>query len=361
MKKKDTESLPEFEEDEIKIKFPSKKRRALIIFGVIFVSGLVGTYTAIEFVQSQNRIILATTTSTYDSGLLDYIIPVFEEKNGLTVEVISVGTGQALEAGEKGDADVLLVHARSLEDDFVDDGYGVHRTCVMYNDFIIIGPSSDPAAILDENITKAMDKLKSAGQSSTAKFYSRGDNSGTYIKELKLWALIGFKPDSSKDDWYLETGAGMGDTLKISNDNNGYTLIDRGTWLSSKSNVGLTDLVEGEEILLNPYGAIAVNPKVHPNVKYDYAMAFIAFLVSEEGQDLIGDFRKEGEKLFRPAFGKGDDKFGCPTTEEEVEYWKEHNGGYTGSTASLALNPSIEHPYIGYQLVYKNKLKKNQF
>ncbi len=356
MKKKNIESLPELEEEEIKIKFPSKKKRALIIIGIIFISGLVGAYTAIEFVQSQNRIILATTTSTYDSGLLDYIIPVFEEKYGLTVEVLSVGTGQALEMGEKGDADVLLVHARSLEDDFVDDGFGVHRACIMYNDFIIIGPSSDPAGILGKNITKAMDKLKSAGESNTAKFYSRGDNSGTHTKELNLWSLIGFTPDTSKSDWYLETGAGMGDTLKISNDNNGYTLIDRGTWLASKKNVGLIDLVEGEKILLNPYGAIAVNPKVNPNVKYDYAMKLIAFLVSEEGQELIGDFRKEGEKLFRPAFGKCDDIYDCPTTEEEVDYWKEYNGGYTGN---LAKHSSIEHFYLfGYKLKYKLKLKK---
>ncbi len=295
MKKKNVENHPE---EEIKISFNSRRNKAIMITSMLFITGFIGSYVIMEYIESQNRMILATTTSTYDSGLLDYIIPEFEKIYGIFVEILSVGTGQALETGEKGDADVLLVHARSLEDDFVDYGYGIHRVCVMYNDFIIIGPSSDSAGINEKNISAAMSKLKNAGEASMIKFYSRGDNSGTHNKELKLWKKISFTPDTSKHDWYLETGAGMGNTLTTADDNDGYTLIDRGTWLASKDNVDLTELVSGEEILLNPYGAILVNPEVNPNVKYDYAKTFIAFLVSKEGQELIGDFRKKGEKPY---------------------------------------------------------------
>ena len=334
MKKK---NLTEESDEEIKITFNSRRNKAILITSMLLITAFIGINVALEYVNSQNRIILATTTSTYDSGLLDDIIPVFEEKYGITVEVLSVGTGQALETGKKGDADVLLVHARSAEDDFIDDGYGIHRVCVMYNDFIIVGPSSDPAGIKDKNVTYAMNKLKNAGQADIIKFYSRGDNSGTHMKELELWELIDFNPDTSEEDWYLETGTGMANTLTTSNNNDGYTLIDRGTWLASRENVGLSELVSGEDILLNPYGAIVVNPEKNQNVKHDYAIAFIGFLVSEEGQQIISDFRKDGEKLFRPAFGKCDDIHGCDTTEEEVEYWEEHNGGYRGSSSEASL------------------------
>lgn len=328
---------PDLEEEEIKIDFFTKKKKAVLIASTVLLATLIGGYTAWEFAYSQNRILLATTTSTYDTGLLDYLLPAFEEKYRIHVEILSLGTGQALEAGERGDVDVVLVHARSLEDDFVDNDYGVHRVCVMYNDFIIIGPSSDPAEIKDENVSIAMKKLKNAGDGGVIKFYSRGDKSGTHFKELKLWDLINFIPDPSKDEWYIETGSGMGNTLTSANNEDGYTLIDRGTWLSSIDKVSLVELVHGEEILLNPYGAIAVNPELHPNVKYDYAIALISFLVSEEGQDLIGDFRKNGEKLFRPCFGKCDDTHSCDTTEEEVDYWEEHNDGYRGPSAASNL------------------------
>jgi len=334
MKKKKSTSDTE---EEIKISFNSRRNRALIITSMLLMTGIIGSFVVLEYVQAQNRIILATTTSTYDSGLLDDIIPEFEEKYGIIVEVLSVGTGQALETGEKGDADVLLVHARSLEDEFVDNGYGIHRVCVMYNDFIIIGPSSDSARINEKNISAAMSKLKNAGEASMIKFYSRGDNSGTHTKELKLWKKISFTPDPSKHEWYLETGAGMGNTLTTADDNDGYSLIDRGTWLASKDNVDLTELVSGEEILLNPYGAILVNPEVNPNVKYEYAKTFVAFLVSKEGQELIGDFRKNGEKLFKPLFGICDEINDCSTTEKEIEYWKDLNGEYKGPSSDASL------------------------
>ena len=324
-------------DEEIKISFNSRRNRALIVTSMLLMTGFIGSFIVLEYVQAQNRIILATTTSTYDSGLLDDIIPEFEKKYGIAVEVLSVGTGQALETGEKGDADVLLVHARSLEDEFVDNGYGIHRVCVMYNDFIIVGPSSDPAGINENNISAAMSKLKKAGEAGKVKFYSRGDNSGTHTKELKLWKKISFTPDPSKHVWYLETGAGMGNTLTTTDNNDGYTLIDRGTWIASKENVDLIELVSGEEVLLNPYGAIIIDPEVNPNVKYDYAKTFIAFLVSKEGQELIGDFRKKGEKLFKPLFGICDEITDCSTTEKEIEYWKDLNGEYEGPSSDASL------------------------
>lgn len=319
-------------EEKIKIKFHSRKKNTAILISTLLIASFIGTYTVLEYAQAQHRIILATTTSTYDSGLLDYVIPIFERRYRITVEVISVGTGQALEIGERGDADVLLVHAREKEDNFIDDGYGVHRACVMYNDFIIVGPLSDPAKIKDDTIENTMIKLKDAGEQGLIKFYSRGDNSGTHTKELKLWESIGSALDASTDLWYFETGDGMGSTLTTTNDNDGYTLVDRGTWLSRKDKLGLTDLVYGEEILLNPYGVILINPDVSPRVKYDYANTFVGFLVSEEGQQLIEDFRKNGEVLFKPAFGICDETHHCESTEEEVEYWEEHNGGYQGSS-----------------------------
>jgi tungstate transport system substrate-binding protein len=326
--------ITESEEEEIKIKFKSKKRKALFIASALLITGFIGTYTFLEFVQSQHRIILATTTSTYDSGLLDEIIPVFERQYRITVEVLSVGTGQALETGEKGDADVILVHAREKEDDFVDDDYGVHRVCVMYNDFIIVGPESDPANVNGVNASRAMKKLKEAGNRGSIKFYSRGDDSGTHHKELKLWELIGFDPDTSKHDWYLETGTGMGNTLTIANDNGGYTIVDRGTWLSRKDKVDLSDFVSGETILLNPYGAIIVDS---PAAKYEYAKTFVSFLVSEEGQELIKDFRKNGEILFKPAYSKCDETHSCQTTDEEMDYWEDYVGNYNRLSTDLSL------------------------
>ena len=308
----------------------NKKNKILSIVFIATISTLIGISTSFDILHSKNRIILATTTSTYDSGLLDYILPTFEEKSGILVDILSVGTGHALETGRRGDADVLLVHSRTREDEFVSNGYGIHRACIMYNDFIIIGPSNDPANIQGENISVTMVNLKSAGELGLIKFYSRGDGSGTNSKELSLWDLINHSPNSAIDGWYYETGAGMGTTLIVADQNSGYTLIDRGTWLSTRNAVNLILLVEGEEVLLNPYGAILVNPEINLSVKYDLALEFVAFLTSEEGQGLIGSYKLNNETLFYPSFGHGNETYGCSTTDAEIEFWREYNGNYIG-------------------------------
>ncbi|MHA2181774.1 MAG: substrate-binding domain-containing protein [Promethearchaeota archaeon] len=308
----------------------NKKNKILSIVFLITISTLISISTSFDILNSKNRIILATTTSTYDSGLLEYLIPSFEEESGILVDILSVGTGYALETGRRGDADVLLVHSRTREDEFVSNGYGIHRACIMYNDFIIVGPSNDPASIQGENTSVAMTNLKSAGELGLIEFYSRGDGSGTNSKELKLWDLINQTPNSGIDGWYYETGAGMGNTLIVADENSGYTLIDRGTWLSTKDSVNLVLLVEGEEVLLNPYGAILVNPEVHLSVKYDLALKFVAFLTSKEGQELIGTYKLNNETLFFPSFGHGNETYGCSTTDTEIEFWREYNGNYIG-------------------------------
>lgn len=307
----------------------NKQKKAFFITGIVIISTFMVISTSIDIVSSKNRLILATTTSTYDSGLLDYLLPVFEENFGIIVDVLSVGTGQALETARRGDADVLLVHSRVREDKFIANGYGIHRVCIMYNDFIIIGPVSDPAHIKGENITTTMTNLKSAGEAGLIKFYSRGDYSGTHSKELGLWALIDFDPNPGIDQWYLETGSGMGNTLIIADENNGYSLIDRGTWLSAIG-ISLILLIEGDKLLINPYGAIIVNPETLLTVKYDLALNFVGFLTSKMGQDLIGAYRKNNETLFYPSFGHCNEIHGCPTTDIEIEFWKKYNGGYIG-------------------------------
>ncbi|KKK44794.1 hypothetical protein LCGC14_0807390 [marine sediment metagenome] len=308
----------------------NKRNKILSIVFIATISTLIGISTSFDILHSKNRIILATTTSTYDSGLLDYILPPFEEKSGISVDILSVGTGHALEAGRRGDVDVLLVHSRTREDEFVSKGYGIHRACIMYNDFIIIGPSNDPASIQGENVSVALMNLKNAGELGLIKFYSRGDGSGTHSKELSLWGLINYSPNSGIGGWYYETGAGMGNTLIVANENKGYTLIDRGTWLSTKDSVSFILLVEGEEILLNPYGAILVNPEINLSVKYDLALEFVAFLTSKEGQELIGSYKLNNETLFFPSFGHGNETYGCSTTDTEIEFWREYNGNYIG-------------------------------
>lgn len=307
----------------------NKQKKAFFITGIVIISTFMVISTSIDIVSSKNRLTLATTTSTYDSGLLDYLLPVFEENFGIIVDVLSVGTGQALETARRGDADVLFVHSRVREDEFIANGYGIHRVCIMYNDFIIIGPDSDPAHIKGENITITMTNLKSAGETGLIKFYSRGDYSGTHSKELSLWSLIDFDPNPGIDQWYLETGSGMGNTLIIADENNGYSLIDRGTWLSAIG-ISLILLIEGDKLLINPYGAIIVNPETLLTVKYDLALNFVGFLTSKKGQDLIGAYRKNNETLFFPSFGHCNEIHGCPTTDIEIEFWKEYNGGYIG-------------------------------
>lgn len=319
----------------------SEHKTAFMIAFLIIMGGSAGTYFIMDYLNAQNpnQITLATTTSTYDSGLLDYLLPKFTQETGVKVRVLSVGTGQAIAYGQSGDTDVILVHSRPREDAFVNDSgekipYGIHRACIMYNDFIIIGDISNPADLqLSDNITTVMIKLKNAMDSGNVTFYSRGDGSGTHSKELSLWALIGINPENywfTEPDKYAETGSGMATTLLLTyedvNDaNKGYTLIDRGTWLTfNNSYTTLKVLKEsngGEEILLNPYGFIPVNPERHPHVKYKAVLRLGGFLTSVYGQNLIDNFRKSNEILFHANFGFCNETLSCSTTNEEVTFW----------------------------------------
>jgi tungstate transport system substrate-binding protein len=242
---------------------------------------------------------LTTTTSTYDTGLLAELNAPFEEMYGVTVDSVAQGTGAALETARNGDSDVVMVHARSLEDEFMREGYGVNRRDLMFNDFVIVGPEDDPAGI--EGMSSATEAFSTIAESE-APFVSRGDNSGTHTKELAIWDAAGTEPGG---DWYRETGQGMGEVLNIANEQDGYTLSDRGTFLSQKSEIDLVILVQGPiedgpEILANPYGVMAVNPAVHDNVNYDLAMAYIGYITSPQGQDVISNYQANGEQLFFP-------------------------------------------------------------
>jgi len=238
---------------------------------------------------------LATTTSTANSGLLDAILPEFQRQSGIEVQVIAVGTGAALRLGRDGDVDVLLVHAPKAEQAFINSGYGSHRTSVMYNDFIIIGPAADPANI--RGLKEAGEALRHIAQQQ-ATFISRGDDSGTHKKEKLLWQQIQILP---KGSWYREAGQGMGKVLQISNETNGYTLIDRGTWLAYSSKVDLDVLVEGDPQLFNPYSVIQINTQRFPDLNHQGAAAFRQWLVSQPTQQLIANFRINNKALFVPS------------------------------------------------------------
>lgn len=269
-----------------------KSFQLLLIFSLSLI--LVGTNASAQDDDAQ-RLILATTTSTYDSGLLDYILPDFEATYNADVDVISVGTGQAIALGESGDADVLLVHARAREDAFVEAGHGLIRYDVMYNDFIIVGPSEDPAGIRGMTVaTEALAKIAESG----ASFVSRGDDSGTHTKELSVWEAAAITPEG---DWYISSGQGMGEVLTMSAEMQGYTLSDRATYLARESEgLALEILVEGDPILFNPYGVIPVNPELHPNVNAEMAQAFAHWIISLPTQDLIASFQVNGSPLFTP-------------------------------------------------------------
>jgi tungstate transport system substrate-binding protein len=256
---------------------------------------------------AQKNLILATTTSTQDSGLLDVLIPVFEKKTGYFVKTIAVGSGQAMAMGQKGEADVLLVHSPDAEKKFIEEGSGVNRLIVMHNDFIVVGPPADPAAIKGAKSTvEAFKKIAAAG----SLFLSRGDNSGTHSKEKGIWKAAGINPEGQK--WYQETGLGMGQTLNVAAEKKGYTLADRGTWLALKKNLGLEILKEGDPILLNIYHVIQVNPAKWPKVNADGVKAFTDFMVSAETQGIIKTFGvgKYGGALFFPDAGKKEDDLG---------------------------------------------------
>jgi tungstate transport system substrate-binding protein len=248
--------------------------------------------------QAQDKSIVASsTTSTQDSGLFGHILPLFKAKTGIDVKVVAQGTGQALDTGRRGDADVVFVHAKPLEEKFVTEGAGVRRYPVMYNDFVLIGPKNDPAGIKGmTDVAEALKAIKAKG----APFISRGDRSGTHIAELELWKAAGIDIGRDKGPWYKEIGQGMGAALNTASAANAYVLADRGTWLSFKNRGDLDILVAGDKRMFNQYGVILVNPEKHPHVKKELGQVFIDWLVSPEGQKAIADYKISGQQLFFP-------------------------------------------------------------
>jgi tungstate transport system substrate-binding protein len=267
-------------------------RRSLVVLAATI------TLVAVAPARAQDKsIVVASTTSTQDSGLFGHILPLFKAKTGIDVKVVAQGTGQALDTGRRGDADVLFVHAKAQEEKFVADGFGVKRYPVMYNDFVLIGPKSDPAGIKGmTDVAEALKAIKSKG----APFISRGDRSGTHIAELDLWKAAGIDIGKEKGPWYKEIGQGMGAALNTASAANAYVLADRGTWLSFKNRGDLDILVAGDKRLFNQYGVMLVNPEKHAHVKKAFSQAFIDWLVSPEGQKAIADYKINGQELFFP-------------------------------------------------------------
>ena len=266
----------------------------------------IGVVALIAFIsisaQAQERFItVASTTSTEQSGLFGHLLPRFEQKTGIKVRVVAVGTGQALDLARRGDADVVFVHARSAEEKFMAEGHGVKRFPVMYNDFVLVGPKTDPAKIGgSKDILEALKKVEAA----KAPFVSRGDKSGTHMAELDLWKAAGIDIDKAKGPWYRDTGQGMGPALNTAASMNAYILTDRGTWLSFKNRGDLTILVEGDKRLFNQYGVMLVNPDKHPSVKKELGQIFVEWVISPEGQKAIADYKINGEQLFYPNAGQ---------------------------------------------------------
>ena len=275
---------------------------------IIYVMSAVFCALPASAAQPQHKnIILATTTSTQDSGLLDILLPIFEKKTGYFVKTIAVGSGQAMAMGQKGEADVLLVHSQEAEKKFMAEGYGVNRRLVMHNDYIILGPKADPAGIKgSRSSVETFRKIAAAN----AVFMSRGDNSGTNAKEKSIWKAAGINPEGQR--WYQQTGLGMGQTLSVAAEKKTYTLADRGTYLALKKNLGLDILVEGDAVLLNIYHVIDVNPAKWPKVNSAGAKAFADFMVSRQTQDIIKKFGvdKYGSPLFFPDAGKKEEALG---------------------------------------------------
>jgi tungstate transport system substrate-binding protein len=279
-------------------------RTGIILWTIFSLFILIGSSTVLAQTKT---IILATTTSTQDSGLLDVLIPIFEKQTGYFVKTIAVGSGQAMAMGQKGEADVLLVHSPAAEKKFVAEGFGINRRLIMHNDFIIVGPPDDPAKIKGLKLaSEAFKKIASA----QALFLSRADKSGTHTKEMDIWKASGIKPEGEK--WYQQTGLGMGQTLSVTAEKKGYTLADRGTYLALKKNLGLDILVEGDAILLNIYHVIEVNQAKWPKVNAPGGKAFADFMVSNETQGIIKTFgvEKFGSPLFFPDVGKKEEELG---------------------------------------------------
>jgi tungstate transport system substrate-binding protein len=269
------------------------KMRRLIVLTLALV--LIHSTVAIS---AETRIRMASTTSTQNSGLFDYLLPIFEKKTGIKIDVVAVGTGASIEIGKRGDADVVFVHAKEQELQAVQEGFFVNRHDVMYNDFVIIGPMNDPAKI--KGMKSATDALKKIAESGSS-FVSRGDRSGTHTMELSLWKKAGIEP--AKQKWYLEAGQGMEKTQRIANEKRAYTLTDRGTWLATRDNdkLEMVIVLEGDPSLFNQYGVMAVNPEKHKHVKFKEAMNFVNWIISKEGQDAVAAFKdKNGNVLFYP-------------------------------------------------------------
>ena len=252
--------------------------------------------------QAQDRFItVASTTSTEQSGLFGFLLPVFEKQTGIQVRVVALGTGQALDLARRGDADVVFVHAKAAEEKFLAEGHGVKRFPVMYNDFVLIGPKSDPAKIAGgKDIIEALKKVQSA----QVPFVSRGDKSGTHMAELELWKVSGVDLERAKGPWYRDTGQGMGPALNTASSMNAYLLADRGTWLAFKNRGDLAILVEGDKRLYNQYGVMLVSPDKHPTVKKDLGQTFVDWVISPAGQKVIADYKINGEQLFFPNAGQ---------------------------------------------------------
>ena len=270
-----------------------KRFLGLVLATVLIFTMLVGCAP-----KEKERIILSTTTSTQDSGLLDYILPVFTEETGIEVDVIAVGTGKALQMGKDGEADILLVHAKASEEEFVAEGHGLERKDVMYNDFILVGPKDDPLKLKENSPDNILEGLKTLAENQFT-FVSRGDDSGTHKKELSIWKEAGIEPEG---EWYLSAGAGMGDVLKITDEKQGYTITDRATYLSMKDVLDLDIIIEGDKNLFNQYGVIPVNPNKSDKINEEGAKKFMDWLLSEDTQKLIGEYGVEefGMPLFVP-------------------------------------------------------------
>jgi tungstate transport system substrate-binding protein len=268
--------------------------RPLLIVAAALGAALIA---APQSYAQDKSIVVASTTSTQDSGLFEYLLPLFTKKTGIIVKVVAQGTGQALDTGRRGDADVVFVHAKSAEEKFLAEGQGVHRYPVMYNDFVLIGPKSDPANIKGmKDVAKAFQTIKNK----QASFISRGDRSGTNIAELKLWKDAGIDIEKDKGRWYKSIGQGMGAALNTAGASNAYVLSDRGTWIHFKNKGDLQILVEGDKRMFNQYGVMLVNPAKHPNVKKEFGQAFIDYLLSPEGQKAIANYKINGQQLFYP-------------------------------------------------------------
>ncbi len=270
----------------------SRRRRILQLLASALLCGISASVPA-----AQDSIVIQSTTSTANSGLYDYLLPLFEETHGIKVNVVAVGTGQAIRNAMRGDGDVLLVHAESDEKQFVADGWGVERFDLMFNDFVLVGPAADPAGLEEaDSVGEALTRISLSGKF----FASRGDDSGTHKKELALWRSAGIDPSEASGGWYRETGSGMGATLNVAVGMNAYCLTDRATWISFANKQGLRVLYEDDPPLFNQYGIILVDSKKHPHVKAKAGQVFVDWMIGKVGQTAIANFRRSGQQLFFP-------------------------------------------------------------